>query len=219
LVPEADIQARAIRATPGETVFTVARNNETLGDVRWGVPGRHNVINSLAAIAAGLELGVPFPTIAQALASFQGVGRRFELKGEQAGVTVVDDYGHHPTEIKATLQALKERYPGRRTVVVFQPHRYSRTQALTEQFSNCFSQADALYLLDIYAASEAPIPGVTSDALAKRLASNGVPVQRFPTAEGPAQLAARVKPGDVVLTLGAGDVWKWGESLLGSLAR
>ncbi len=217
LAPDADIQARDVCPSPDATSFSVYRQDKKLGDIRWSASGRHNVINSLAAVAVGLELDIPFAKIAEALASFQGVGRRLELKGEQDGVVVMDDYGHHPTEIKATLQALKEKFPDRRAIVVFQPHRYSRTKILAEEFAVCFARADVLGLLDIYAASEAPVPGVTSDWLAERIRAQGTAVTRLPAAEGPGRLRALVKKGDVVLTLGAGDVWKWGENLLAAL--
>lgn len=217
LAPDADIQARDIRPAPAATAFSVYRKNEKLGNIRWSASGRHNVINSLAAVAAGLELDVPFAVIAEALASFRGVGRRLEWKGEKNGVAVVDDYGHHPTEIRATLQALKEWFPDRRAVVLFQPHRYSRTRILAEEFATSFAKADVLGLLDIYAASEPPQEGVTSDWLADRIRAQGTPVTRLPADGGPAELRRLVKPGDVVLTLGAGDVWKWGDQLLASL--
>ncbi len=209
----ADIRAEDLRPSPAETRYNVYRGAEKLGEMRWAVSGRHNVVNSLAAVGVGLELGVPFKTIVEALASFKGVGRRMELKGEAGGVTVIDDYGHHPTEVKATLQALKERFPDRRKVVLFQPHRYSRTKILADQFASSFEDADELLLLDIYPASEAPLPGVTSDWLAGKI--NAVrSVSCLRSEEGPAALSRRLKSGDVLLTLGAGDVWKWGESWL-----
>jgi UDP-N-acetylmuramate--alanine ligase len=215
---DADIQARDIRPGSDTTVFSVYRHDTPLGEIRWSASGRHNVINSLAAVAVGLELDIPFPTIAEALASFQGVGRRLEFKGERGDVAVMDDYGHHPTEIKATLQALKEKFPTRRAIVVFQPHRYSRTRLLAEEFATCFSQADVVGVLDIYGAGETPVPGVTSDWLAERIRAQGRPVTRLPAGDGPALLREMVHPGDVVLTLGAGDVWKWGETLLASFS-
>jgi UDP-N-acetylmuramate--alanine ligase len=216
LSAEADLRAGEIRPSARESLYNVYRGSEKLGEMRWSVPGLHNVVNSLAAIGVGLELGIPFETIARALASFKGVGRRMEMKGEAGGVTVLDDYGHHPTEIRATLQALKERFPDRRRVVLFQPHRYSRTQLLADQFASSFKDADELFLLDIYAASEPPIPGVTSDWLAGKVAALRT-VKRFAAADGPSALKPLLKPGDVVLTLGAGDVWKTGESLLKAL--
>jgi UDP-N-acetylmuramate--alanine ligase len=215
LSEEAEIRAEGIRPGAAQTAFSVFRGKEKLGDVSWPVAGRHNVINSLAAIGIGLELGIPFQTIAGALASFKGVGRRMEVKGDAGGVTVLDDYGHHPTEIKATLQALKERYPSRRRVVLFQPHRYTRTRLLADEFAACFGDADQLFLLDIYPAAEKPIEGVTSAWLAKKIDAQGTAVTPLSTAQGPAALKPHLKSGDVLLTLGAGDVWKWGEVLLG----
>jgi UDP-N-acetylmuramate--alanine ligase len=216
LSPEADLRAANLRPSSSEVRYDVLRGGEKLGSVCWAVPGRHNVVNSLAAVGVGLELDIPFRAIAEALASFKGVGRRMELKGEAGGVTVLDDYGHHPTEIKATLQALKERFPDRRKVVLFQPHRYTRTRLLAEEFADSFSDADEVFLLDIYAASEPPIPGVTADALAEKIRSRR-PVTRLAPDEQDA-LRERLRPGDVLLTLGAGDVWKWGEALLAAPA-
>lgn len=217
VAPDADLQAQEIVRADGETRFSVHLRGTRLGSVRWPVAGHHNVINSLAAIGVGLELDVPFSVIAEALASFKGVGRRLEWKGEQGGVAVLDDYGHHPTEIRATLQALRERFPGRRTVVLFQPHRYTRTQQLEDAFAAAFPGVDHLGLLDIYPAGERPLPGVTSDRLAEKMRTQGVPLTRLRPENGPAALRALVRPGDVVLTLGAGDVWKWGEGLLNAL--
>jgi UDP-N-acetylmuramate--alanine ligase len=215
LSPQAEVRATDIASDEGLTRFTVRRKDEVLGTVTWSAAGRHNVVNSLAAVTVGLELGVPFATIAEALASFKGVGRRMEVKGEAGGVLVVDDYGHHPTEVEATLAAAKDRWPDRRRVVVFQPHRYSRTKLLADRFATCFRDADALLLTDIYAAGEKPIDGVTSDWLAGKF--SGKPVTRLTGADLPSSLAGAVKPGDLVLTLGAGDVWKLGEELLKAL--
>ena len=212
LSPDADLRAANLCPSSSEVRYDVFRRKEKLGTVCWAVPGRHNVVNSLAAVGVGLELDIPFRTIAEALASFQGVGRRMELKGEAGGVTILDDYGHHPTEIKATLQALKERFPNRRKVVLFQPHRYTRTSLLADEFAGSFSDADEVFLLDIYAASEPPIPGVTSDALAEKIRSRR-PVTRLGP-DGHDALRESLRSGDVLLTLGAGDVWKWGEALL-----
>jgi UDP-N-acetylmuramate--alanine ligase len=216
--PDADLRAADVRPSSSEVRYDVYRGAEKLGEMRWSVAGRHNVINSLAAIGVGLELEIPFKTIVEALASFKGVGRRMELKGESGGVTVLDDYGHHPTEVRATLQALKERFPDRRKVVLFQPHRYSRTQLLGDEFACCFGDADVLLLLDIYAASEKPMLGVTSDWLADKIRRHRS-VEKIPSNDGGAALEALLKPGDVLLTLGAGDVWKLGESFLGSVPK
>jgi len=219
LATEAELRATDIRVSPDGTTFAVKRRNETLGQVSWKVPGKHNVINSLAAVGVGLELGVPFKAIAEALSSFKGVGRRLEFKGEAKGARVYDDYGHHPTEIKATLQALKERNGSGRVFVLFQPHRYSRTKILADQFAESFAGVDRVYLLDIYAAGEKPIEGVDSHWLAQRFAAKKlqpVPVKREDVVPA---LEKELKPGDVFLTLGAGDVWKLGEDLVKKAPR
>jgi UDP-N-acetylmuramate--alanine ligase len=216
LAADADIRATDIQTgLRGETDFRVWRRGVILGAVHWTVPGRHNIVNSLAAVAVGLELGVPFKTIAEALSSFRGVARRLEVKGETADdILVIDDYGHHPTEITATIRAIKERWRGRRCVALFQPHRYSRTKLLADQFAPALKEADAVVLLDIYPAGEKPIRGVSSDWFAGRLRSKNVNVVRAPKARIEAVVAKTMRPGDVFLTLGAGDVWKIGETLL-----
>jgi UDP-N-acetylmuramate--alanine ligase len=192
-----------------------------LGELRLQVPGQHSVQNALAAVAVGLELDVPFPTIAGALADFAGAERRFERRGPVGGVTLVDDYGHHPTEIRATLEALRTLAGQRRSVVLFQPHRYTRTRFLWDEFCRCFPQADVLLLTDVYAAGEAPIEGISSESLAAALAAGGHP--RAEWAGGLEQagerLAQVVREGDVVLTLGAGSVWLAGEELLRRLRK
>jgi UDP-N-acetylmuramate--alanine ligase len=172
LAPDADIQARDIRPAPEATVvFGVYRHGQKAG----GHPlerfaGRHNVINSLAAVAVGTRTGHPLsPKSPRPWRRLKGWGGGMEWKGERGGVAVMDDYGHHPTEIKATLQALKEKFPHRRSIVLFQPHRFSRTKILAEEFAVSFAGVDVLGLLDIYAASESPLPGVTSDWLAERI--------------------------------------------------
>ncbi len=217
LTEDAEIRAVDLTVEPGKNSFVVKRKGERLGQVTWSVPGRHNVINSLAAITVGLELGVSFKTIVEALVSFKGVGRRLEVKGEAGGVLVVDDYGHHPTEIKATLQALKERWPGRRCLTVFQPHRFSRTKLLADDFAACFQGADRLFLLDVYSAGEKAIEGVDSAWLAN-IISKKTPVTRVTSADAAAALTDAARPGDVLLTLGAGDVWKLGEGFLQTAA-
>lgn len=219
LSAEAEIRAEDVQPSPEGTVFTVKRRNESLGQVRWKVPGRHNVINSLAAVAVGLELGVPFKTITEALSSFQGVGRRLEQKGEAGGVTVLDDYGHHPTEIKATLQALKERFPKRRRVVLFQPHRFSRTKILADEFVGAFHSVDQLFLTEIYPAGEKPVEGVSSQWLAEKFSAKKTPVTVIAKADAAGKLQSVLKPGDVLLTMGAGDVWKVGEALVAALGK
>jgi UDP-N-acetylmuramate--alanine ligase len=210
---DAALRARDLEVDGEGTWFEVAAGDKPLGKVRLRVPGRHNVLNALAAIAVGQELGIPFERTAEGLAQFEGVGRRMELKGERGGITVIDDYGHHPTEIRATLAALRERYPKRRLVVLFQPHRYSRTQALYVDFANCFRNADRVYILDIYAAGEKPIDGVTSALIVDAMKKTHADASALP-AEGASSLRGELQAGDVVVTLGAGDVWKIGEELV-----
>jgi UDP-N-acetylmuramate--alanine ligase len=185
-----------------------------LGELRLRVPGRHNLLNALAATAVGLEVGIPFGTIASALEQFQGAERRFQLLGEEDGVMVVDDYGHHPTEIAAVLSAA--RGIGRRIVVVFQPHRYSRTEQLMAEFGTALSGADEVVLTDIYAAGEPPIPGITLEALSSVVrASASGPVHTIASLEQvPEEVAAFSRQGDLVITLGAGSIGATGERIL-----
>ncbi len=199
--------------------FTVWRGVEVLGRVTLRVPGKHNVYNSLAAIAVGLELDVPFETIAHALNEFSGADRRFQFKGDEQGVTVVDDYGHHPTEIKATLSAARISAPNRRIVVLFQPHRYTRTNDLMDEFASAFNNADVLFVTDIYAASESPIEGVNAEVLTQRIKSYGHKSAEYIGAleNAPAIMADMVREGDLVITLGAGSVHRAGDQLLALL--
>ncbi len=194
--------------------------DEFLQDVQLSVPGLHNVYNSLAAAAVGLELEIPPEIIAQALAGFEGVDRRLQVKGEAAGAIVIDDYGHHPTEIRATLSALAAGYPGRRRVVVFQPHRYTRLKALYGEFCTAFNDADCLVVTDVYPAGEKPVEGVTGEWLLTGLKACGHKDAAFvEKARLTAALLDEVREGDIVLTLGAGDVWKVGEELLAVLIQ
>ena len=185
-----------------------------MGEIELQVPGRHNVLNALAAVAVGLEIGVGFGHITESLAGFRGVGRRFETRGEAGGVRLVDDYGHHPTEIRATLAAA--RGLGGRVLVVFQPHRYSRTAALREEFGAAWGDADRVWVLDVYPAGEAPLPGVTGRTVVEAAHAAGARHLSFAAspAEAAAAVAAEARPGDVVLTLGAGDVGKLGDDIL-----
>jgi UDP-N-acetylmuramate--alanine ligase len=198
--------------------FTVKRRGEELGRVRLNVPGEHNVGNALAAVAVGLDLEIEFPLIAAGLESFKGTERRFQIKGriesERDGILVVDDYGHHPTEVRATLAAA--RSSGRRLVVLFQPHRYTRTEKLFAEFARSFYDADVLLICDIYAASEDPIEGVTAESLADEIERFGHRNVRYigPVDAGATAIAKVVQPGDLVLTLGAGNGWKAGEDFL-----
>jgi len=185
--------------------------------VRLALPGLHNVLNALAAVAVGLEIEVAFTHIAEALEAFHGVGRRFETRGQAAGVRVVDDYGHHPTEIAATLAAARAR--GGRVLVLFQPHRYTRTALLHRDFGACFGDADRVWLLDIYAAGENPVPGVTARTIVQSGEALGHRHLTY-VGDGGAAVEAVVREaraGDLVLTLGAGDVWKLGDQVLARL--
>jgi UDP-N-acetylmuramate--alanine ligase len=216
LSPQAEVSARDVQVSARGSEYTAVQAGAELGRIEVRIPGTHNVLNSLAAVAVGLDLGVSFESIHAGLSSFTGVDRRFQVKGEQAGILVVDDYGHHPTEIKATLEALRHRAGPRRTVILFQPHRYTRTQHLWDEFCRAFNQADVLLLADIYPASEEPIPGVTAEALVKAIATRGHR-QVFHAGNLRAateRLCEEAREGDVVLTLGAGSVWTAGEELL-----
>ena len=199
--------------------FRAHFRGKNLGPFRLAVPGMHNVSNALVAIAIGIELDVPVDLIRKGLAAFTGVERRFHLRGEANGIMVVDDYGHHPTEVKATLAAAKQGWD-RRLVVLFQPHRYSRTRDLIEEFTHAFDQADLLFMTDIYAAGEAPIPGVSGAALADRIKAAGHQSVTFVEKKEtlPDQVLPHLQPGDLVVTLGAGDIWKAGTGLLARLA-
>jgi UDP-N-acetylmuramate--alanine ligase len=214
---QADVSAHEITYDHSfGSTFTVLSGVDVLGKVTLRVPGKHNVYNSLAAIAVGLELDVPFDTIAHALGEFSGAERRFQFKGEEKGITVVDDYGHHPTEIKATLSAARIGAPNRRIVVLFQPHRYSRTADLLDEFASAFNNADVLLMTDIYAASETPIEGINAEVLTGRIKSYGHKNAEYIGAlEGAAEsLHSTVREGDLVITLGAGSVHRAGDQLL-----
>ncbi|GAB6904827.1 UDP-N-acetylmuramate:L-alanine ligase [Desulfosarcina cetonica] len=218
---QADLQARDIQLAGMKSRFKVFHRGENLGDFSLGIPGMHNVYNALAAIAVGLELDIPITAIKAALAAAQGVQRRLEVKGEVGGIRVVDDYGHHPTEIQVTLQAVRDNWPDRRKVVVFQPHRYSRTQALMEEFSRSFNNSDLLVVLPIYAASEKPIAGVSSEVLADCIRAHGHRnVTCLESIEACTDhLSAILADGDLLLTLGAGDVYRVGEMVLAERQR
>ncbi len=201
------------------TSFRVDYGGSSLGEFRLHVPGAHNVLNATAAIAAGIGLDVRPDDIRSALAEFRGVDRRFQLCGQVGGVSVIDDYGHHPTEIHATLAAARQ-CGYRRIHVIFQPHRYTRTQALMEEFAGAFAAADSLFLLEIYPASEPPIPGVTAQALAQRMIEQGRAVT-FVSSFGDAIAAAVAvaRSGDMILTLGAGSVSQLGPQVLEALQQ
>ena len=212
----ADLVARRLHLAGMTSRFEVSHRGSPLGECTLRVPGRHNVQNALAAVGVGLDLEIPFATIQRALAGFAGVQRRFQVRGSARGVTVVDDYGHHPAEIRATLAAAKAGFDCR-LVTVFQPHRYTRTQHLHQEFLTAFNQADALVVLDIYPAGEAPIPGVTAEALAEGIRAHGHRDVTYLGSDRAAvveHLAGVVRTGDLVLTLGAGDVGHLGPALL-----
>jgi UDP-N-acetylmuramate--alanine ligase len=217
---QADLSASDIELSGFKASYTVHLQGKKIGRVTLRVPGRHSIANSLAAIACGLDLELPFATIATELARFSGADRRFQLKGEVGGIMVVDDYGHHPSEILATLAAAKKGF-GRRTVVVFQPHRYTRVQALLNEFARAFYDADVLAVCDIYPAGETPIQGVTAEAVAQAIETHGhkdtTLVKRLQ--DVPAWLKERARDGDMVITMGAGNVYKAGEEFLKSLGK
>jgi UDP-N-acetylmuramate--alanine ligase len=216
---QADFQAKDVVFEGLKSRFHVYHHGTELGEILLNLPGLHNVYNSLASIAVGMELDISFDVIKSALQTVEGVQRRLEIKGEKKGVTVVDDYGHHPTEIKITLQAARESWPHRRVVVVFQSHRYTRTQALFDEFTRSFYQSDLLVVLPIYAAGEPKIKGVEGHALFEGIRSHGhkevVYFRDFETAVS--HLIKILNPEDILLTLGAGDVWKVGEMVLKEL--
>jgi len=196
----------------------VTYKEKDLGEFTLHVPGAHNVLNATAAIAVGTALDIPTAQIRSALESFRGVDRRFQLKGTAAGITVIDDYGHHPTEIRATLAAARQ-CGFRRLHVIFQPHRYTRTRDLMEEFATSFSDADTLCVLDIYPASEKPIAGITAEILVDRIAAAKRASAAYASSfsDAVASIAAVAQPGDMVLTLGAGSVSQLGPMILEKL--
>ncbi len=217
--PQSDYRADNVVFQGMKTRFTLDYRGNRLGDILLNLPGIHNVYNASASVAVGLELGIPFEKIQNALETLQGVQRRLEIKGDAGGVTVVDDYGHHPTEIRSTLEALRVCWPERRKVVVFQPHRYSRTRALFDDFTRAFYQSDVLAVLPIYPAGEKPIEGVSALELSERIRVRGhrnvIYIENRLTAAE--HLCGILKSGDILLTLGAGDVWKVGDAVLKQL--
>ncbi|MBI5515486.1 MAG: UDP-N-acetylmuramate--L-alanine ligase [Deltaproteobacteria bacterium] len=205
--PQADYVALGQSFQGTTTAFHVRRRHEDLGRFEVRVPGRHNVLNCLATIAVAEELDVPTDATRAALASFAGVQRRFTIVGEAQGITLVDDYGHHPAEIEATLSAAKSGF-GRRVVAAFQPHRYTRTRDLFEEFTRCFNQADVLVLTEVYPAGESPIPGATGERLAQALREHGHRNVHYEPDKHRVcdRLEALSRPGDMVIALGAGDI-------------
>ncbi len=215
---QAEMEATGISCGSFASDFQLRYRTADLGRFHLGVPGRHNVLNAMAAVAVALELEVKPDTIREALATFNGVDRRFQVRGKERGITVIDDYGHHPTEIRATLDAA--RVCGFRHIhVLFQPHRYTRTFHLMDEFARAFHQADSLFVMDVYAASEKPIPGATAEALVERIRQFGHRrVEHVGTIDrGVDALLHSAEEGDVVVTLGAGSVWQAGEKVLARL--
>lgn len=215
----ADAYARDIKHSGAKMSFEAVYKSKSVGTFILPVPGRHNVLNSLAAIAVAIELQIPIEVIKNGLANFSGIQRRFELKGEVKDIKVFDDYGHHPSEIMATLKAARECFNDNRVVVLFQPHRYTRTRDLMDEFAVSFVNADRLFLMDIYPASEGPIEGINSEVLAQRIRGTGfknltyIPDKK----EMVERIVSELKQGDVFITLGAGDVYKMGEEILKKL--
>ena len=220
LSTQCDFQGNAIAYRGTETSFEVIRGRNRLGRVTLHMPGEHNVYNALAALAIAAELEIPFEVAAQALTKFDGVQRRFTIRGEERGIMVVDDYGHHPEEIKATLNAARAGFD-RRIVAVFQPHRFTRTRDLMEEFSRAFYTADVVVVTDIYAAGEPPIPGVTAERLFQGIREHGHKEVYFvPRLEDVTPFLESVcREGDIVITLGAGDVNQAGRELLTKLGK
>ena len=216
---QADFQARDLAFDGLNVSYRAFYSGQELGKVTLPIPGQHNALNSLAAVAVGHELEIPFPAICRGLQEMTGVQRRFQIKGDVNGVTVIDDYGHHPTEIKAVLKTMALSFPGRRRFVLFQPHRYTRTKALFQDFTTAFYQSDVLIVTEIYAASEPVIPGVHAEKLTTAIQKHGHGNVRYipdHLALVPS-LVEEVREGDVVLTLGAGNIWQTGEALLKQL--
>jgi UDP-N-acetylmuramate--alanine ligase len=214
----ADLVASDVWTRGHASGYVLARHGEVVGEVRLAVPGRHNALNSLAALAVGLELGVRPEVAIEALRHFAGADRRMEVRGEARGVLVIDDYGHHPTEIRVTLEALREAY--RRPILcVFEPHRPSRVDALRDDFAAAFAAADQVFVTELYLAGEPPRPGVDGEALAAAIAASGHPSARFagPVGEAAAAAAASARPGDLILTLGAGSVTRGADVALARL--
>ncbi len=214
---QAEFRGVDVRLAGPWSHFRVLHHGEELGEITLHMPGRHNVQNALGVIAVGVELDIPWEVLQEALQGFTGVGRRFEVKGEVAGVMVVDDYGHHPVEIRATLRAAREGFP-HRLLVAFQPHRFSRLRDLWEEFLGAFGDADFLLVAPVYAAGEGPMDGITSDALVESLRQRGNrQVEVVPRKELAARLQAVARAGDMVVTLGAGDITLVGDELLARL--
>lgn len=212
------LKAWGINLNQNFSSFNVSWRDKTLGRVRLNLLGKHSIFNSLASIAVGIELGIDFPHIQAALEGFEGVNRRLEVKGESRGIIVIDDYGHHPTEVRTTLEALRLRFKKNRVVTLFQPHRYTRTFYLFREFGNAFKDTDILIITDVYPAGEKPIKGVTAQLIVDSVKSYNKPVEYIKGTEDIISYLLQIlREGDVVLTLGAGNIWQIGEILLSKL--
>ncbi len=218
--PQADLQGKDLVREPWGASLEVAYHGRSLGRLAVGIPGEHNVLNALAAAAVGLELELELKVIEAGLKALGGLSRRFQIKGEKAGMLFLDDYGHHPTEIMATLRTAKECWPDRRLVVAFQPHRYTRTRDLLDRFAISFNDADILVVSPIYAAGESPIQGVTAEGLSQSIREHGHKDVIYCSSQDEVvpTMAGLVQAGDVVMTLGAGDINREGERLFDKLA-
>lgn len=215
---DADLLAQGIESREGGMRFMVARDGKRIGAVELPLPGNHNIENALAALGVAFEVGVPFDVAAEALGTFKGVSRRFEFKGSAAGIRVIDDYGHHPIEVRATLEAARAQHNGR-IVTIFQPHRFSRTRDCMDEFSEAFGPSDVLIIGDTYAAGESPIEGASAEDLTRAIEAAGQHDVRFVGALGDsvALICNLLRDGDLVITLGAGDVTRIGPQLLEQL--
>jgi len=217
LEPGADYAARILEMAGWKTVFEIRRGPDLLGRATLSIPGEYNVQNALGALAVGLELGVPFASAASSLGTFRGVQRRFTVRGEVGGVLVVDDYAHNPTKVRSLLRAARRCWPQSRIIAVFQPHRYSRTRTVGPQFADAFDAAHEVIVTELYAADEPLVPGVDAGVIVRAVRARRPVEYIAEAAQVVASLAERVGPGDLVLTIGAGDVWKIGDALLSSL--
>jgi UDP-N-acetylmuramate--alanine ligase len=217
---KADLTATDIRIDGDGSSYKAVYHDKAIGNIKIKLPGIHNVANSLVAVVVGLELDVPFKNIAKALKEFPGIHHRFEILGNVKNIIVVDDYGHHPTEIKATLKAGRDTY-NRRIIAIFQPHRYTRVSDLSEEFARCFYQADVLVMTDIYSAMEDPIDGITGEMVAKKTRDYGhKDVVYIPNKDDiPDHILKIAQPNDLIITLGAGDIWKVGKEIVRRLSK
>ena len=218
--PDADVRGIVEEEDGTGALFRLHAGGKDHGAIRLALPGRHNVVNAVGVCALALELGIDIDAVRRALEGFEGVGRRFERKGEECGVLVIDDYGHHPTEIKAAVETARRSFD-RRVVAVFQPHRFTRTRDLHESFDRCFLDADLVFITDIYGAGETPIPGITGDLIYRAVLRGGASKAVYLPDRGDLldALESTTKEGDIVLTLGAGDIWKTGDELLERMRR